>query len=493
MTDLAILFAGRTGIEPTMVVTPANADIIRPTVNWAAKSGQHVNILTYPFPSVGLPPGVENLGSADPSEAWRVYKAVDLAQDAHEELLRQHCPDAVVADIPFWWTTDVAAELGIPRITYHGAGVFPQLVLNNLMLLSKDANFMDKNSDGVITVPNLPGLAINMPISELPEFLLSPDHVTKTWDKMKASQLESYGVVVNTFYELEPEYCNIHRAVDAKQAYYAGPYSLSNGADMANSIQRGGDTTEVANQCITWLDAQKEASVIFICFGSYSRFPTIQLHELAIGLEKSGQPFIWVVRGTKTEGHDQSMPDGWENMISNRGFIIKGWAPQVAILGHKSVGAFLTHCGWNSTMEAIAAGVPVLTWPLSFEQFINERLLVEVMGIGARVCRSSLIMRSTTEEKRDLVPREVIRKAISQFMEFGETGDVARAKAKKYADMARAAVQEGGSHITPNCVYTRSLYLGNLDRYAWFQSLTNNYSDENLTIAIVASYINIAF
>ncbi|CAL9198246.1 unnamed protein product [Musa hybrid cultivar] len=437
MVDLACLFAARPGVEPTLVLTPANAALVRPTLDRSAAAGRPVGLLLFPFPSVGLPDGVENLATAPASESWRVYKAVDLAQTAHDEILRRHRPDAVVADIPYWWTTAIAADLVIPRVTFHAVGVFPQLVMNNLFRFRSEIQERQ-----VVAVPDLPCRPIEIPRAELPEFLLEQNHMSDTWDRMKKAQLTCHGVVVNTFYGFEPEYCDDYRRVDARQAWFVGPVALAS----CGGVERGGGTAakEDGGRCMAWLDTREEGSVLFVCFGSWCHFTAAQLREMAAGLEASGQPFLWAVRkdGDGSEEESNWMPEGWEDRVAGRGLVVRGWAPQVAILGHRAVGAFLSHCGWNSVLEAVAAGKPMLTWPLVFEQFINERLVVEVAGAGKRVWEGQ---RSVAEHEKTVVPGEAIARKVSGFMKAGGEGETARKKAMELSVAARAAVAKGGS------------------------------------------------
>lgn len=427
MADFAALLARRTDVDPTLCLTQANADILRPTLDPA------VNVLIYPFPSeaAGLLPGQENISSVPADQEWKINKAADLSEPTHHKLLHEHRPDAVVSDIHLWWTTGIAADLGIPRITWYAVGVFSQLVLQSLHKYRIETVGV---SDGEITVKDIPGPAIKLPVSELPEFARSNDFFSKVREKLKRATYDCYGVIVNTFYEMEPTYCDHSRAAEYKRAWFVGPVALARGHNKDATVT----STERGHECLNWLDGKEEGSVVFVCYGSWCQFKDEQQKAIAAGLEKSGQSFIWVIR--KSEG--DWLPDQkWEDRVKGRRKVVAGWVPQVAILAHKAVGAFLTHCGWNSVMESVAAGLPMLTWPLVFEQFINEKLVVELVGIGEPVSRG---FRSTREEEKVVVPAEAIAKAVSSFMENAGTGE-RRTKARKFAQLARAAVAEGGS------------------------------------------------
>ncbi|PNT63431.1 hypothetical protein BRADI_4g15480v3 [Brachypodium distachyon] len=413
MTDLACHMAAArpANVEATMVVTPANAAPIAATVARAAASGHAVRVLRYPFPDVGLGPGVET---------------------AHESLLLEHRPDAVVADVAFWWATGIAADLGVPRLTFHPVGIFPQLVLNSLVAACSSIVYP---GGPPLQVP-LPGgkdhEQIAIPVAELPDFLVrDDDHLAANWGRIKASQLAGFGVVVNTFADLERPY---HADLDARRAYLVGPVSIPT---PDSPVHRGSDADV---DCLAWLSAKPAESVVYVCFGSWPSFSTRQLRELALGLETSNHPFLWVLG----QCQDSSFfPDqDWEERVSGRGMVLRGWAPQLEVLAHPSVGAFLTHCGWNSVLEAASAGVPVLTWPLVFEQFINERLVADVASFGSRVWGGG--KRGVREEDAETVPAEAIARAVAGFMEDGG-GERRREKARELALRASAAVGENGS------------------------------------------------
>jgi hypothetical protein len=183
-----------------------------------------------------------------------------------------------------------------------------------------------------------------------------------------------------------------------------------------------------------------ERSVVYLCFGSFAPVSDAQLQELALGLEASGESFLWVVRSETWVA-----PEGWEERVADRGMLVTAWAPQTAILGHRAVGAFVTHCGWNSVLETVAAGVPVLTWPMVFEQFITERLLTDVLGIGERLWPDGAGVRSTRYVENELVPAGDVARALTAFMLPGGPGDAARSRVTDLAAKVHAATAEGGS------------------------------------------------
>jgi len=236
---------------------------------------------------------------------------------------------------------------------------------------------------------------------------------------------------VNTFFDLEDRYCDMY-VHHMKRAYFVGPVSLPPPSQLA-----AGDD---GSRCIDWLDRKPARSVVYLCFGSLSHVSKPQLRELALGLEASGKPFLWVVRSEAW-----APPEGWKERVGDRGMLVTGWAPQRAILAHPAVGAFVTRCGWNSVLETVVAGVPVLTWPMVFEQFITERFVTEVLKIGERLWPEGAGVRSTRYEEHELIPSEAVARAVARFMEPEGAGDAARSRVKELSAKAHAAMAEGGS------------------------------------------------
>ncbi|KAJ6749005.1 GLYCOSYLTRANSFERASE [Salix purpurea] len=214
-----------------------------------------------------------------------------------------------------------------------------------------------------------------------------------------------------------------------------------------DKVQRGNKSSIDESECLKWLDSQQPRSVIYVCFGSLCNLTIPQLIELGLGLEESNKPFIWAIRGGEKsrELGDWFEEKGFKERTKGRGLIIQGWAPQVVILSHSAIGSFLTHCGWNSVLEGISAGLPMVTWPLFGDQFCNEKLVVEVLKIGVSV-GSEVTLKWGEEEKFGvLVKKEQVKNAVNSVMNEGEESKERRRRARELSKMANKAVEEEGS------------------------------------------------
>ncbi|PSS02690.1 Scopoletin glucosyltransferase [Actinidia chinensis var. chinensis] len=445
IVDMARLFAG-CGVRTTIILTPLNAAHLSKTIERDKELGLDMSIQLISFPSdeVGLPEGCENLSSiTSPEMASKVYKATELLQQAFEKLLEEECPDCLVADVFFPWATEVASKFGIPRLVFHGTSAYA-LCIYHVMHRQQPYKNVESDSD-FFTVPDLPD-TIKLTRRQLPDHIRdgTENVLTRLIERVMEAEAASYGVVVNSFRELEPAYAEHYKKVIGRKVWHIGPVSLSN-RDNEDKARRGNKTSIDEHECLNWLASKKPNSVLYVCFGSLSNFSSAQLLEIAMGLEASGQQFIWVVRKGKTKEEEEKeewLPEAFEQRLEGKGLIIRGWAPQLLILNHEAVGGFMTHCGWNSMLEGVTEGVPMIAWPLFAEQFYNEKLVTDILRVGVAVgaqewCR-------WPEDTKIYVMKEDLEKAVTQLMD-GEEAEEIRSRAKALSAMAKKAVKKGGS------------------------------------------------
>jgi len=257
-------------------------------------------------------------------------------------------------------------------------------------------------------------------------------------------EMRSSGVVINSFQELETLYIESFEHITGKKVWTVGPMCLCN-QDINAMAARGNKASMDEAQCLRWLDSMKPGSVTFVSFGSLACTAPRQLVELGLGLEASKKPFVWVIKaGDKFPQVEEWLAEGFEERVKDRGLIIRGWAPQVLILWHKAIGGFMTHCGWNSTIEGICAGIPIITWPHFAEQFVNERLVVDVLKTGVEIGVKA-VTQWGQEQTEVTVTRDAVKKAVSKLMDGGEAAEEMRTRAKEFGVKARKALEEGGS------------------------------------------------
>ena len=447
-TDMARLFAQR-GVIITIITTPLNVIRIKPIINRAIDSGLPIRLvqLQLPLHEAGLPEGCENIDTVPSRGLFRnFFDAVSKLQQPLEQLLEEMepSPSCIIADKNLAWTGDIATKFHIPRILFDGTSCFNLLCCHNILAskVNESASVSDLEP---FVVPGLPD-RIELTRAQLPTNLnTSLKDFKDLHEKINASEEGAYGVVVNSFVELEPEYVKGYRKANGDKVWCIGPVSLSNKADL-DKAQRGNKSSIDENQCLKWLDLWPQNSVVYACLGSLSRLTFLQLIELGLGLEACEQPFIWVVREDKNgEIEKWIIEDGFEERTRGRGLLIRGWAPQVLILSHPAIGGFLTHCGWNSMLEAVCAGVPMVTWPMFADQFFNEKLFVQVLKIGERVGAEIAIPLGDEEKFGVLVKREEVRDALGKIMIEGKEREDRRERARKLAEMAKIAIEEGGS------------------------------------------------
>ncbi|XP_044468023.1 UDP-glycosyltransferase 88A1-like [Mangifera indica] len=355
---------------------------------------------------------------------------------------------AFIADFFCYAALSVTAKLNIPTYEFITSGAGSLSLVLCFPSMHKNTNKKFKDMDALLHIPGIPPI----PAKDMPTPMLERDDKIYQF-LLDASILlpKSAGIIVNTFESLEP------RAVKTMTAglgapdgplppcpplYCIGPLIVSNNrgvSDTSHGGSGGGSGDSYSKpECLVWLDRQPSQSVVFLCFGSLGRFSVEQLKEIAVGLERSGERFLWVVKNPPhfdDSDFNSIFPAGFLDRTKERGFIVKSWAPQAEILNHESVGGFVTHCGWNSVLEAVCAGVPMVAWPLYAEQRCNKILLVEEIKIA-------LPMMESTEN--GFVNSSEVEKRVRELMN-SEEGNSVRKKTKAMKDEAKAALNDGGS------------------------------------------------
>ncbi|XP_010910822.2 UDP-glycosyltransferase 73C3 [Elaeis guineensis] len=447
MIDIARLLAEH-GVTVTVLTTPANASRIQPTIDRISHSTHPIQFIPLHFPTteVGLPEGCENMDSiTSTAMITTFYNASKLLREqiVHHLHKLKPAPSCIIAGMCFAWTYVIAREFGVPWFLFHGFSCFSLFCLHNLHLYKSHETVSSPTEPFV-----LPGLPHRFEITreQLPmHFHLLPQY-QEMCDEVREGELAMDGEIVNSFDELELGYSERLEAATMKKVWTVGPVSLYN-KGRSDMVERGNQSMFDEMRCLNWLDSKKPESVVYVSFGSMGRFTPAQMMELGSGLLASNRPFIWVVREGErsSEEVEDWLLEKFEKNGDSRCLLIRGWAPQVMIMAHPAVGGFVTHCGWNSTLEAVSSGLPMVTWPLFSEQFLNENLVVDVLGIGVAVGVRTATKWGRGGEDGVLVGREDVAKAVERLMDGGEEGEERKRRAKELGEKAKKAMEKGGS------------------------------------------------
>lgn len=444
MFDIAKMLA-RHGVIVTIVTTELNAKRVAIPLARAAESGLQIKSVEIQLPcqEAGLPDEMENFDML-PSLGlgYELFMAANMLQEPVERLFEVLTPrpSCIISDMCLPYTSDVATKFGIPRISFNGFSCFCVLCLHNIQI-SKVLESVKSESE-LFVVPGLPD-HIELATNQLPTAMLDVKDFSA---RVSGAEMLRYGFILNSFEELEPGYVQEYRRATGGKVWCVGPVSVCNKDDI-DKVHRGNKSSIDESECLKWLDSQQQRSVIYVCLGSLCNLITPQLMELGLGLEASNKPFIWVTRGGEKSRELENWfeESGFKERTKGRGLIIQGWAPQVAILSHSAIGSFLTHCGWNSVLEGISAGLPMVTWPLFGDQFCNEKLVVEVLKIGVRVGAEVTIRWGEEEKFGLLVKKEQVKNAVNSLMNDGEESEERRRRVQELSKMAFKAVEEEGS------------------------------------------------
>ncbi|XVF75763.1 hypothetical protein PTKIN_Ptkin13bG0213300 [Pterospermum kingtungense] len=243
------------------------------------------------------------------------------------------------------------------------------------------------------------------------------------------------GNIYNTSKVIEGTYLELLGETMGGKKYWAlGPFN------PVRVPEKNNDSSVTRHYCLEWLDKQAINSVIYVSFGTTTTLDDEQIKELATGLRKSNQKFIWILReadkGDVFNGEIRrpELPKWYEESVKDMGLVVRDWAPQLEILAHPATGGFMSHCGWNSCMESITMGVPIGAWPVHSDQPRNAVLITKLLKVGISV--------KDWAHRDEIVTAAMVEDAVKRLMGSKEGEDV-RKRARELGGAVRRSVGEG--------------------------------------------------
>ncbi|CAA2995240.1 UDP-glycosyltransferase 74F2-like [Olea europaea var. sylvestris] len=336
--------------------------------------------------------------------------------------------DCIVYDAFIPWSLDVAKTLGLV-----GAAFFTQsCAVDQIYYHVYKGDVKLPLSESEISIPGLPPLKP----SDMPSFLYVHGSYPPLKD-MVVNQFQSIEkadwLLFNTFHKLEEEVIDWMAKFSPVKAIGPAVPSMYLDKRIEDDREYGINVYKpITGACMEWLDKRESDSVIYVSFGSLAELGKEQMEELAWGLKLSNMYFLWIVRASE----ESKLPKDFAEETCEKGLILS-WCPQLDVLAHNSVGCFGTHCGWNSTLEALSLGVPMVAMPQWTDQSTNAKYVMDVWKMGIRA----------PPDENGMVSRDTICYCTKQVME-GETGKQIKKNATKWKELAREAVDKGGSSDT---------------------------------------------
>lgn len=354
-----------------------------------------------------LPPHYHTTNGLPLNLHTALRNALRVAKPDFSDLIKSIKPDLLMHDIIIPWAGAVAYKHRIPSAAFFTSGA---------TMLSYFAHLGIR-----------PGVEFPFPEVRLTEFELSMARKTSdsAQDEYKETdpddvvpEREDRFMVINSSREIEGKYIDY-----ASQLIHSEIIPV--GTQVQSSRTEGGVNDA---EIMDWLGKKDEYSSVFVSFGSEYFLEKETIQEIAYGLELSNVNFIWIVRFTK--GADvrieDVLPEGFLERVGERGKILEKWAPQAKILRHPSIGGFVSHCGWNSVIESIQFGVPIIAMPMHLDQPMNAKLVVE-LGVAVEVKR----------DVKGKIQKEEISTVIKDVIHGGE-GESLRRKISEQRENIRS-------------------------------------------------------
>jgi hypothetical protein len=274
-------------------------------------------------------------------------------------------------------------------------------------------------------------------LKDLPTFIRTtdPDEIMLNFPMIESERArKASALILNTFDGLE------HKVLDALSSMFPPIYSIGPLHLLQNQIPDG-DLKSIGSNlwkeddaCLEWLNKKEPNSVVYVNFGSITVMTSEQLIEFAWGLANSNQTFLWIIRPDLVKGDSVVLPPEFFAETKERS-LLASWCPQEQVLSHPSIGGFLTHSGWNSTIESVSAGVPMISWPFFAEQQTNCRYSCNEWGIGMEIDGG--------------VKRGEIASLVKELIMVGEKGKELKKKAVECKKLAKEATNKpsGSSYV----------------------------------------------
>jgi hypothetical protein len=416
------------GLRPTLVVSRH----VLSTTTSASRS-------SCPFPVAAISDGFDAGGiSSCPDVAEYVRRMEAAGSETLAALLdaERHAGRAVrvlVYDSHLPWARRVARAAGVAAAAFMTQMCAVDLVYGEAWA-------------GRVALPLADGgelrrsgrLAVELGPDDVPPFVAAPQWYP-AFTESALSQFDGLeladDVLVNSFRDLEPTEADyLESTWRAKTigptlpSFYLDDGRLPRNKTYGYGVDLFSSTDHQAPPCpcMAWLDKQEPGSVVLASYGTVANLDAAQLEELGNGLCDSGKPFVWVLRSDEAEKLSRQLG----GKCKEKGLVVP-FCPQLEVLAHKATGCFLTHCGWNSTIESMATGVPMAAMPQWADQPTTAKYVESAWGIGVRM-------------RKGLVRREEVERCIREVME-GERKDEFRQNAARWMKKAKEAMQEGGS------------------------------------------------
>ncbi|CAL9234922.1 unnamed protein product [Arabidopsis halleri] len=332
-------------------------------------------------------------------------------------------PSAIIADTYVIWAVRVGRRRNIPVVSLWtmSATILSFFLHSDLLISHGHALFEPSESKEEEVVDYVPGLPPTK-LRDLPPIFDGYNHRVFKTAKLCFDELPGAKCLLfTTAYELEP------KAIDAFSSKLDIPVYATGPLIPFEELSVQNDNKEP--DYIRWLDEQPESSVLYISQGSFLSVSEAQIEEIMKGVRESGVRFLWVARGGESK-----LKEAFEGSSG----VVVSWCDQLRVLCHAAVGGFWTHCGFNSTLEGIYSGVPMLAFPLFWDQILNAKMIVEDWRVGMRIER--------TEKNELLIGRGEIKEVVKRFMDReSEEGKEMRRRACDLSEISRGAVGESGS------------------------------------------------